>query len=256
MTSRALPDPWVRPAHAPSATGAPGTGGLVDRHGRGARALRVSRTDRCNLRCTYCMPPEGLDWLPKVEVLTDEEIVRLVRIGVEDLGIREVRFTGGEPLLRPGLVGIVAAATALRPRPAGSLPPNPIGLARAAPALAAAGLDRINCSLDTVDPVRFKELTYRDRLDDVIAGLAAAQAAGLTPVKVNAVLMRGKNEDDALPLLDFCLEHGYELRFIEQMPLDAHHAWPRGEMVTAEDILARLNAAHTLVPDGAESADS
>ena len=111
MTRKPLPDPWVRPAHpAPSDT-APGTGGLVDRHGRVATDLRVSLTDRCNLRCTYCMPPEGLDWLPKVEVLTDEEIVRLVRIGVEQLGIREVRFTGGEPLLRPGLVGIVAAAT-------------------------------------------------------------------------------------------------------------------------------------------------
>ena len=133
---------------------APGTGGLVDRHGRVATDLRVSLTDRCNLRCTYCMPPEGLDWLPKVEVLTDDEIVRLVRIGVEHLGIHEVRFTGGEPLLRPGLVGIVAAATALPPRPEVSLTTNAIGLARVAPALAAAGLDRINVSLDTLDPRR------------------------------------------------------------------------------------------------------
>ena len=112
----------------------------------------MSLTDRCNLRCTYCMPPEGLDWLPKVEVLTDDEIARLVRIGVEQLGIREVRFTGGEPLLRPGLVGIVAAATALRPRPEVSLTTNAIGLARVAPALAEAGLDRINVSLDTRRP--------------------------------------------------------------------------------------------------------
>jgi GTP 3',8-cyclase len=146
----------------------------------------------------------------------------------------------------------VAAATALRPRPDVSLTTNAIGLARVAPALAAAGLDRINCSLDTVDPVRFKQLTHRDRFDDVVAGLAAAQAAGLTPVKVNAVLLRGMNEEDALPLLDFCLEHGYELRFIEQMPLDAHHAWTRGDMVTAEDILERLSAAHTLTPDTEE----
>ena len=245
MTSSPLPDPRVRPA----VDATPGTGGLVDRHGRVATELRVSLTDRCNLRCTYCMPPEGLDWLPKVEVLTDEEITRLVRIGVELLGIREVRFTGGEPLLRPGLVGIVAAATALRPRPDVSLTTNAIGLARVATALADAGLDRINCSLDTVDPVRFKQLTHRDRFDDVVAGLAAAQAAGLTPVKVNAVLLRGMNEVDALPLLDFCLEHGYELRFIEQMPLDAHHSWTRGEMVTAEDILERLSSAHTLTPD-------
>jgi cyclic pyranopterin phosphate synthase len=168
---------------------------------------------------------------------------------VEQLGINEVRFTGGEPLLRPGLVGIVAAATALSPRPEVSLTTNAIGLARVAPALAAAGLDRINCSLDTVDRDRFKQLTHRDRLDDVIAGLAAAQSAGLTPVKVNAVLLRGINEADAVGLLDFCLEHDYQLRFIEQMPLDAHHAWTRGEMVTAEDILERLSAAHTLTPD-------
>ena len=239
MTSTSpLPDPVVRRPDP-----APGTGGLVDRHGRVATDLRVSLTDRCNLRCTYCMPPEGLDWLPKVEVLTDEEIARLVRIGVEQLGIREVRFTGGEPLLRPGLVGIVAAATALEPRPEVSLTTNAIGLARVAPALAAAGLDRINCSLDTVD---------RDRLDDVLAGLAAAQAAGLTPVKVNAVLLRGMDEEDAVPLLDFCLEHGYQLRFIEQMPIDSNHAWTRAEMVTAEDILEQLSTRWTLTPDGEE----
>ncbi|MQA33526.1 GTP 3',8-cyclase MoaA [Modestobacter roseus] len=226
----------------------PGTGGLVDRHGRVATDLRVSLTDRCNLRCTYCMPPEGLQWLPKVEQLTDDEVVRLVRIGVELLGVREVRFTGGEPLLRPGLPGIVAASTALHPRPEVSLTTNAIGLSRMAPALAAAGLDRINVSLDTLDRDRFKQLTYRDRLDDVLAGLRAAHDAGLTPVKVNAVLLHGINDVDAVPLLDFCLEQGYELRFIEQMPLDAHHAWTRGRMVTGEDILDRLSTAHTLTP--------
>ena len=248
MTTSSLPDPWVRPADSP----APGTGGLVDTHGRVATDLRVSLTDRCNLRCTYCMPPEGLDWLPKMEVLTDDEIVRLVRIGVEQLGIREVRFTGGEPLLRPGLVKIVAESTALRPRPEVSLTTNAIGLTRIAPALAEAGLDRVNVSLDTLDRDRFKQLTYRDRLDDVLAGLAAAHDAGLTPVKVNAVLLHGINEEDAVPLLDFCLEHGYQLRFIEQMPLDAHHAWTRGRMVTAEDILERLSAVRTLTPDSEE----
>ncbi|MGY1750180.1 GTP 3',8-cyclase MoaA [Modestobacter sp. SYSU DS0511] len=241
-TSSPLPDPRVRPQVTP------GTGGLVDRHGRVATDLRVSLTDRCNLRCTYCMPPEGLQWLPKVEQLTDDEVVRLVRIGVELLGVREVRFTGGEPLLRPGLPGIVAASTTLRPRPEVSLTTNAIGLSRMAPALAAAGLDRINVSLDTLDRDRFKQLTYRDRLDDVLAGLRAAQDAGLTPVKVNAVLLHGINDVDAVPLLDFCLEQGYELRFIEQMPLDAHHAWTRGRMVTGEDILERLSAAHTLTP--------
>jgi cyclic pyranopterin phosphate synthase len=128
---------------------------LADSYGRVATDLRVSLTDRCNLRCAYCMPPEGLDWLPKDEVLRDEEIVRLIAIGVEQLGIREVRFTGGEPLLRPGLVGIVAATAALRPRPAISLTTNAIGLARRAADLAAAGLDRVNVSLDTLDPARF-----------------------------------------------------------------------------------------------------
>ena len=246
MTSTPLPDPHVRVAAAP------GSGGLVDRHGRVATDLRVSLTDRCNLRCSYCMPPEGLDWLPKVEVLTDDEVVRLVRIGVERLGIHEVRFTGGEPLLRPGLVGIVAATTALRPRPEVSLTTNAIGLARVAPALAGAGLDRINVSLDTLDRDRFKALTHRDRLDDVLAGLRAARDAGLTPVKVNAVLMRGRNEADAVPLLEFCLRNGYQLRFIEQMPIDSNHAWTRGEMVTAEDILEQLSARWTLTPDGEE----
>jgi cyclic pyranopterin phosphate synthase len=245
-TSSPLPDPQLRPQLVPVAAG---TGGLVDRHGRTATDLRVSLTDRCNLRCTYCMPPEGLQWLPKVEQLTDDEVARLVRIGVEHLGIREVRFTGGEPLLRPGLPGIVAAATALLPRPEVSLTTNAVGLSRMAPALAAAGLDRINVSLDTLDRDRFKQLTYRDRLPDVLAGLKAAKDAGLTPVKINTVLLKGINEDDAVPLLEYCLEHGYELRFIEQMPLDAHHAWTRSEMVTAEDILARLTATHTLVPD-------
>src|SRR5947208_7286080 len=173
--------PGVR--STPDVSARPDLPGLIDTYGRVATDLRVSLTDRCNLRCTYCMPAEGLDWLPKVEVLTDDEISRLVRIGVEQLGIREVRFTGGEPLLRPGLVGIVAAATALRPRPEVSLTTNAIGLSRVAPALAEAGLDRINCSLDTVDPARFKQLAYRDRFDDVLAGLAAARAAGLDPVK-------------------------------------------------------------------------
>ena len=245
MTSTSLPDPRVRVAAVPA------SGGLVDRHGRGATDLRVSLTDRCNLRCTYCMPPEGLDWLPKVEVLTDEEIVRLVRIGVEHLGIDEVRFTGGEPLLRPGLVGIVAGATALSPRPEVSLTTNAIGLARVAPALATAGLDRINVSLDTVDRGRFARITHRDRLPDVLAGLAAAVAAGLTPVKINAVLLRGVNDDEAPALLRWAVDAGYELRFIEQMPLDAQGGWERGTMVTAEEILASLRTAFDLTPDPA-----
>jgi len=222
---------------------------LADSFGRIATDLRVSLTDRCNLRCEYCMPPEGLDWLPKADQLTDDEVVRLIRIGVELLGIREVRFTGGEPLLRRGLPGIVARTAELRPRPEISLTTNAIGLARTVAALRAAGLDRINVSLDTLRPETFRKLARRDRLPDVLDGLAAAAEAGLRPVKVNAVLMRDLNDDEAVPLLRYCLDHGYELRFIEQMPLDAQHGWKRAEMVTAEEILAALDREFTLTPD-------
>src|ERR1700758_4555465 len=163
---------------------------LSDSFGRVATDLRVSLTDRCNLRCTYCMPPEGLDWLPKPELLTDDEVVRLVTVAVEQLGVREVRFTGGEPLLRRGLAGIVARTAQLRPRPEISLTTNAIGLARTAGALHDAGLDRINVSLDTLRPETSRKLARRDRLPDVLDGLAAAAAAGLTPVQVNAVPMR------------------------------------------------------------------
>ena len=222
---------------------------LSDSFGRIATDLRVSLTDRCNLRCAYCMPPEGLDWLPAPEQLTDDEVVRLVRVGVELLGIREIRFTGGEPLLRRGLAGIIARTAELRPRPEISLTTNAIGLKRSAAALHAAGLDRINVSLDTLRPETFRKLARRDRLPDVLDGLAAAAATGLGPVKVNAVLMRDLNDEEAVPLLRFCLEAGYELRFIEQMPLDAQHGWKRAEMVTAEEILAALGREFTLTPD-------
>ncbi|HLH84768.1 MAG TPA: GTP 3',8-cyclase MoaA [Trebonia sp.] len=222
---------------------------LADSYGRVATDLRVSLTDRCNLRCSYCMPPEGLDWLPAPQVLTGDEIVRLIRIGVTMLGIREVRFTGGEPLLRRELESIVARTAALSPRPDISLTTNGIGLARRAAGLRAAGLNRINVSLDTLRPEVFRKLARRDRLPDVLAGLEAATAAGLVPVKVNAVLMRGLNDDEAVPLLSYCLSRGYELRFIEQMPLDAQHGWKRSEMVTADEIFASLSAAFSLTPD-------
>ncbi|MGN6251316.1 MAG: GTP 3',8-cyclase MoaA [Marmoricola sp.] len=221
---------------------------LADRYGRVATDLRVSLTDRCNLRCEYCMPAEGLDWLPGEEVLTDDEVVRLVRIGVEELGIREVRFTGGEPLLRRGLVDIVRRTKALAPSPEVSLTTNALGLQRTAAALAEAGLDRVNVSLDTIRPEVFHTITRRDRLHDVVAGLEAAAAAGLTPVKVNAVLLRGVNDDEAPQLLRWCLDRGYELRIIEQMPLDAQHRWSRAAMVTAEEILASLQVAFDLTP--------
>ncbi|HET7682431.1 MAG TPA: GTP 3',8-cyclase MoaA [Marmoricola sp.] len=221
---------------------------LADRFGRVATDLRVSLTDRCNLRCEYCMPAEGLEWLPTPEVLTDDEVVRLVRIGVEMLGITEVRFTGGEPLLRKGLVDIVRRTKQLAPSPETSLTTNALGLQRTAGALADAGLDRVNVSLDTVRREDFATITRRDRLHDVVAGLEAAAEAGLTPVKVNAVLLRGVNDDQAPELLRWCIERGYELRFIEQMPLDAQHSWSRAAMITAEEILASLQGAFTLTP--------
>jgi cyclic pyranopterin phosphate synthase len=222
---------------------------LADSFGRIATDLRVSLTDRCNLRCTYCMPPEGLDWLPSAELLTDDELIRLIRVAIELLGIREVRFTGGEPLLRRGLAGIVERTAALRPRPEISLTTNGIGLARTAGTLRDAGLDRINVSLDTLRHETFRKLARRDRLSDVLDGLAAAAGAGLIPVKVNAVLMRDLNDDEAVPLLRYCLDRGYELRFIEQMPLDAQHGWRRSEMVTADEILAALRTGFGISPD-------
>jgi cyclic pyranopterin phosphate synthase len=226
--------------------------GLIDQFGRVATDLRVSLTDRCNLRCTYCMPDEGLAWLPKPTLLSDDEVVRLVRIAAVHLGVTEVRFTGGEPLLRPGIVRIVAEAAQLEPRPRLSVTTNGIGLRRVAPALAEAGLDRVNVSLDTLQPERFTRLARRRSLDEVLDGLAAADGAGLHPVKLNAVLMRGVNDDEAADLLAFALHYGYELRFIEQMPLDAQHGWRRENMVAGEEILAQLRAVFTLSPDPAE----
>lgn len=223
---------------------------LIDTYDRVATDLRVSLTDRCNLRCTYCMPEEGLQWLAKPDLLSDDEIVRLVRIAVTQLGITEVRFTGGEPLLRPGLVSIVEQCAALTPRPKMSLTTNGIGLQRTAAALEAAGLDRVNVSLDTLRPEVFKTLTRRDRHHDVLAGLEAARDAGLTPVKVNTVLMPGLNDDEAPDLLAWAVDNAYELRFIEQMPLDAQHGWKRDGMITAGDILQSLRTRFDLTAEG------
>ncbi len=236
---------------------------LRDGYGRVARDLRVSLTDRCNLRCTYCMPAQGLPWIPTQESLTDAEIVRLISVAVEHLGVRKVRFTGGEPLLRKSLEELIAAVKALSAdtgaAPEVTLTTNGIGLARRATALAQAGLDRINVSLDSLDRARFAAVTRRDRLDDVLTGLGAAAAAGLTPVKVNSVVMRGINEPDVVALAEFCLSNGYELRFIEQMPLGPRHGWDRSQMVTAPEILALLRGRFELVaavePRGAAPAE-
>jgi cyclic pyranopterin phosphate synthase len=197
------------------------------------------------------MPAEGLDWLPREDLLSLDELTRLLWLAVTRLGITDVRFTGGEPLLSPHLEDAVAAAAALSPRPGIALTTNGIGLAKRAGPLKQAGLDRVNISLDTVDPDHFARITRRHRMTDVLDGLAAAAEAGLTPVKVNAVLDPDTGLDDAVNLLRFCLKHGYQLRIIEQMPLDAGHQWQRGRALDAEQILSTLRSEFTLTPDPA-----
>ena len=240
----------VPSVHRPPSA-APADGPLIDTFGRIATDLRVSLTDLCNLRCTYCMPAEGLDWLPGDQKLQADELARLLRIAVTRLGITSVRFTGGEPMVVPHLEKVVAATAALRPKPEITLTTNGVGLAKRADALKRAGLDRINVSLDTVDPVRFAAITRRDRLDDVLAGLRAAKTAGLDPVKVNAVLDPVSGLDDVVDLLRFCLAHSYQLRVIEQMPLDASHSWQRDQTISADDILSTLRRHFTLTADPA-----
>jgi cyclic pyranopterin phosphate synthase len=229
----------------------PRQGPLLDTFGRAATDLRVSLTDRCNLRCTYCMPAAGLDWLPGEDLLSFDELTRLLRLAVTRLGITSVRFTGGEPLLYRRLEDVVAATGRLQPRPEIALTTNGVGLAQRARGLADAGLDRVNVSLDTVDAEHFAAITRRDRLGAVLDGLAAAADAGLGPVKVNAVLDPVTGLADAVDLLRFCLRYGYQLRIIEQMPLDAGHQWRREASVTAEAIVATLEEVFDLHPDPA-----
>ncbi len=238
MTTIGLGMPGARRA-APDTTGRPDTPELVDRFGRVARDLRVSLTSACSLRCTYCMPAEGLPVVSRDELLTAEEIARLVHIGVRDLGVHDIRFTGGEPLLRPDLVEIVERSARVAAGASLALTTNGIGLEKRIDALLAAGLTRLNISLDTVDRDHFARLTRRDRLPAVMRGIDAARRAGIAPLKINAVLMRD-TLDGAADLVAWALEHGVELRFIEQMPLDADEAWVRDNMVEAAELVAAL----------------
>ncbi|MET8774624.1 GTP 3',8-cyclase MoaA [Nocardia sp. NPDC004654] len=248
MTLVEMGIPAVRSGR-PSLDGRPDTPLLVDRFGRVARDLRVSITEKCSLRCTYCMPEEGLPPIPKDELLTVAEIVRLVALAVEQLGVREVRFTGGEPLMRRDLEQIIAGCHERLPGIPLAMTTNGVGLEHRARGLAAAGLSRVNVSLDTVDRNGFAKLTRRDRLESVLAGIRAARAAGLAPLKVNAVLMR-KTLSGAADLLQWCLAEECELRFIEEMPLDADHEWARANMVTAAELLDVLGARFTLTEAG------
>jgi cyclic pyranopterin phosphate synthase len=220
---------------------------LVDTFGRVHRDLRVSITDRCNLRCTYCMPPDFADWMPGDHLLSVDELMTVIEVAVGQ-GVTSIRLTGGEPLVRPDVVEIVRRINALPNPPKINLTTNGLRLVDLAHPLAEAGLERVNISLDTLDRERFSRLTFRDRFLDVIAGIGAAQGAGLHPVKVNTVLMRGINDDEAVPLLRHSIEHGWHLRFIEQMPLDAGGSWDRGQMVTAAEIHDLLEEHFRLTP--------
>jgi cyclic pyranopterin phosphate synthase len=247
MTSLGLGMPTIRrdPAQMPPTHGRPDVAGLVDRFGREARDLRVSITEKCSLRCTYCMPEAGLPAIARNDLLTATEIGRLVGIAVRDLGVRDVRFTGGEPLMRNDLVEIIARSAEVADGASISMTTNGIGLDKRVDALVAAGLNRVNISLDTVDRDHFARLTRRDRLPANTAGIAGAKAAGLTPLKINAVLMRD-TLNGAVDLLEWSIANGVRLRFIEQMPLDADEAWARDNMIDAAELLAVLGERFTL----------
>lgn len=223
---------------------------LIDVFGRVHRDLRISLTDRCSLRCTYCMPEQGNEWLARNSILTTDEIERVARIAAAD-GISTFRLTGGEPLLRRDIVDVVARLARIE-SPEGpvtiAMTTNGIRLPELLPALVEAGLGRLNISIDTLRRDRFAELTRRDRLEEVREAIAAAAASGLRPLKLNAVAMRGVNDDELVDLVEFAVAHDAQMRFIEQMPLDAGHTWDRAQMVTREEILEALGRRWQLTP--------
>ena len=223
---------------------------LVDSFGRVVRDLRISVTDRCNFRCTYCMPAEGMTWLDRSEVLTYEEIERVARICVETFGVDSLRLTGGEPTVRAHLPQLIAKLAALRlpdgTKPDIALTTNGATLRNIALELRNAGLDRINVSLDSLKPERFFAMTRRDELHNVLAGIAEAQIAGFSPMKVNAVVERGANDDEILDLVRYGRDNNVEVRFIEFMPLDATNEWERNKVVSQDEIVATIAAEFPL----------
>jgi len=227
---------------------------LVDPFGRTVRDLRISVTDRCNFRCEYCMPEEGMKWLPRSEVLTFEEIERIARVGVERFGFDGIRLTGGEPTLRAHLPVLVEKLARLRVGGEGGAPvelsmtTNGATLRSMAVDLRQAGLRRINISCDSLRPERFSALTHRDALDQVLDGVDAALGAGFRPVKINCVLMRGVNDDEIVDLATFGRERGVTMRFIEFMPLDASDAWGRDKVVPAAEVVEHIDAVYPLSP--------
>jgi cyclic pyranopterin phosphate synthase len=224
------------------------TTALTDGFGRVHRDLRISVTDRCNLRCTYCMPAEGMQWLPRRELLTFEEIERVARLLVERFGFTSIRLTGGEPTVRAHLPVLVDRLAALGTDLA--ITTNGTSLGLIAHDLAAAGLRRINVSLDSLQRDRVLALTRRDCLDQVLAGIDAAIDAGLAPVKVNAVLVRGVNDDEVVAFAEFGRERGVHVRFIEFMPLDASGDWTADKVVGRDEIVAAVDAVFPLEPAG------
>jgi cyclic pyranopterin phosphate synthase len=222
---------------------------LIDSFGRVVGDLRISVIDRCNFRCSYCMPAEGLPWLRRAELLTVDEIERLASLFVA-LGVREIKLTGGEPTVRAELVEIVRRLRALDARLDLSITTNGQRLADLAGQLRDAGLDRVTVSCDSLLRHRFEEMTRRDALDRVLQGLEAAQRAGFTPIKVNCVVIAGTNDDEVLDFVTLARSTGYEVRFIEYMPLDATHEWERAKVTASEDLRHRIEAMHPLVADG------
>jgi cyclic pyranopterin phosphate synthase len=232
------------------------TGALRDGFGRTHRSLRISVTDRCNLRCRYCMPAEGMTWLPREELLSDDEIVRLVGIFAAR-GMSEVRITGGEPLVRPGLASLIGRISATPGVGEIAMTSNGVLLAGAIDDLVASGLRRVNVSIDSLDPERFARITRRDDLDRALAGLAACERhPSLRPIKVNAVALRGVSEPDVLPLAELARRRPYVVRFIEVMPLDAPREWTRQAVLSGEELRAMIGARWPLVPLAPERASA
>jgi cyclic pyranopterin phosphate synthase len=227
----------------------PSDGPLVDAFGRVADDLRISVTDRCNFRCTYCMPAEGLAWLPKDEILTFEELTRILGLFVS-LGVRSLKITGGEPTVRADLPTLVRMFREVGPELDISITTNGVLLDRLSGPLAEAGVDRATVSCDSLLRHRFEEMTRRDAFEKVLTGLRAAEAAGLTPIKINCVVIGGTNDDEVVEFARWSRETGYEVRFIEYMPLDAEHAWERARVVPAARILSAIDDAFPLAADG------
>jgi cyclic pyranopterin phosphate synthase len=223
----------------------PADGPLIDTFGRIADDLRISVTDRCNFRCTYCMPAEGLQWLPKEEILTFEELTRLLALFV-GLGVRGLKVTGGEPTVRADLPKLVEMFRSVGPELDISITTNGLLLDRLAAPLSAAGVDRATVSCDSLLQHRFAEMTRRDALDKVLAGIRAAESAGLVPIKINTVVIGGTNDDEVVDFARWARETGYEVRFIEYMPLDAQHAWERAKVVPGAAILETIDAVFPL----------